>query len=187
MLQALATRLYEAGHGEARVLDVGSGDGTLAARIATQGSRVTGVDAAPAALERARRSHPELDFVAPAGDGGLPFPDASFDVVTCANVLQHVADTQSLLSEMRRVLVADGLLAVAVPFHGRLRNVTIALGSFERHFDPLEPVLRFYTARSLRGLLGDFGFERVEVSAAGGVPLLRETLIALGRRAGVGA
>lgn len=184
VLRVLETQLRGAG-AESRVLDVGSGDGALGARIAAHGPRVTGIDPSPTALARAREAYPELEWLAPAADGGLPFGDGAFDVVTCVNVLQHVPDTQSLMSEMRRVLAADGLFAVAVPFHGRLRNLAIALGSFERHFDPLEPVLRFYTAGSLRRLLDDFGFERVQVSAAGGLPLLRETLIACGRRAGV--
>jgi SAM-dependent methyltransferase len=166
-----------------RVLDLGSGDGTFAARMSAQGGEVTGIEPSPAALARARAAHPALEFVAPAADGRLPFDDGSFDVVTCVNVLQHVADTQSLLSEARRVLAPGGLLAVAVPFHGRLRNVLIALGSFERHHDPLAPELRFYTVRSLQILLGEFGFDSVDVGAHGGLPLLRETLIALGRRA----
>jgi ubiquinone/menaquinone biosynthesis C-methylase UbiE len=182
MLDVLATQLHGAGLGAARVLDVGSGDGAFAARLSEHGVQVTGVDPSPAARERAAEAHPEMDWLAPTSDGGLPSADASFDVITCVNVLQHVADTQSLMSEMRRVLVADGLLAVAVPFHARVRNVLTALGSFERHYDPLEPVLRFYTAASLRGLLGDFGFGRVSVVAKGGVPLLRETLVALGAR-----
>ncbi len=175
-----------AGERLGRVLDLGCGDGTFAARLATGGARVTGLDPAPTALARARAAHPELELVAPAADGSLPFGDGAFDVVTCVNVLQHVADTQTLLSEARRVLAGGGLLAVAVPFHGRLRNVLVALRSFERHYDPLAPELRFYTARSLRALLRDLGFERVAVSAHGGAPLLRETLVALGRRAGIG-
>ena len=165
-----------------RVLDVGSGDGTLAARLVAMGGQVTGLDPALTALERARASHPDLEFVAPTAEGAFPFADSAFDTVTCVNVLQHVADTQSLLSEVRRVLTPGGLLAVAVPCHGRVRNVLVALGSFERHYDPLAPALRFYTARSLRSLLTDFGFERVEIGARGGPPLLRETLIALARR-----
>jgi ubiquinone/menaquinone biosynthesis C-methylase UbiE len=111
--------------------------------------------------------------------------DASFDVVTCVHVLEHVADTQSLMSEARRVLVAGGLFVATVPYHGRVQSAITALGAFERHFDPLEPVLRFYTARSLRGLLAQFGFERVETAAHDGPPLRRRTLVAVGRRAGV--
>jgi len=169
-----------------RVLDVGCGDGAFAARVAARGARVTGVDPAPTALARARSAHPELELVTPATDGGLPFPDGSFDAVTCVNVLQHVADTQALMSEMRRVLAPGGVLVAAVPFHGRVRNVLTALGSFERHHDPLAPELRFYTAGSLRTLLAEFGFERVAVDARGGPPLLRRTLTASGRRAGFG-
>ena len=183
VLRVLETGLRDAGHGEARVLDIGSGDGRLAARIAALGADVTGLDPSPAARERARAAHPALRWVAPDDDGSLPLPDSGFDVVTCVHVLEHVADTQSLLSEARRVLAGEGLLLITVPFHGRLRNTWTALTSFERHFDPLEPVLRFYTAASLRSLLRDFGFEHVEVRALGGPPLMRETLLATARRA----
>jgi 2-polyprenyl-6-hydroxyphenyl methylase/3-demethylubiquinone-9 3-methyltransferase len=170
-----------------RVLDVGCGDGTFAAGVGGRGSeKVIGLDFAPTALERARAAHPELEFVAPRPDGAFPFPDASFDTVTCVNVLQHVADTQAFMSEVRRVLVPGGLVAAAVPFHGRLRNVLIALRAFDEHYDPLGVEVRFYTARSLRDMLRDLGFQDVRVDARGGVPPLRETLIALARRGRIG-
>ena len=73
------------------------------------------------------------------------------------NVLQHVADTQAMLSEIRRVLAPGGLLAVAVPFHGRVRNVLTALRGFERHYDPFGLELRFFTERSLRSFQ-EFGY-----------------------------
>jgi 2-polyprenyl-3-methyl-5-hydroxy-6-metoxy-1,4-benzoquinol methylase len=187
VLQVLETRLHDAGSGAGRVLDLGCGDGALAARMAAQGAVVTGVDPSPAAIERAREAHPDMTWALPAEDGRLPVGDASFDVVTCVNVLQHVADTQMLMSEARRVLVPGGLFVTAVPHHGRLRGAVTALTSFERHFDPLEPVLRFYTARSLQALLEAFAFQDVETMAHGGAPLVRHTLIAVGRRAGLGA
>ena len=165
-----------------RVLDLGCGDGQVAAELARAGARVSGTDPAPAALERARAAHPELDLQPPLSDGRLPFPDSAFELVVCLHVLQHVADTQLLLSEVRRVLVPGGLLAVAVPWHGRLKSALIALRSFERHHDPLEPVLRFYSPRSLRGLLEQLGFEQVELTARGGLPLARRTLLARARR-----
>ena len=187
VLRSLETQLHDAGRGEGRLLDVGCGDGALAARLAAQGALVTGVDPSPAAIERARAAHPDMNWALPSEDGRLPAPDASFDVVTCVHVLEHVADTQTLMSELRRVLVSGGLLVVTVPFHGRFQGAVTALTSFERHFDPLEPVLRFYTARGLRALLEAFAFERVETAALGGAPLMRRTLIAHGRRAGIAA
>jgi 2-polyprenyl-3-methyl-5-hydroxy-6-metoxy-1,4-benzoquinol methylase len=187
VLRSLETRLHDAGQGEGRLLDLGCGDGTLGARLAGQGALVTGVDPSPAAIERAEEAHPGMTWTLPTEDGRLPLPDSSFDVVTCVHVLEHVADTQALMSEARRVLAPGGLFLATVPYHGRVQGALTALTSFERHFDPLEPVLRFYTARSLRTLLEAFAFERVETQGRGGMPLLRRTLIALGRRAGIPA
>jgi 2-polyprenyl-6-hydroxyphenyl methylase/3-demethylubiquinone-9 3-methyltransferase len=150
--------------------------------LASAGAQVTGVDTSRVAVERARTSHPELEFTVVSADEALPFADAAFDAVVCLHVLEHVADTQHLLSEARRVLAPGGRLAVSVPFHGRIKNLLVALRSFEHHHDPLQPVLRFYTRRSLARLLDEFGFEQVWVAGAGGVPLLRETLLARARR-----
>jgi 2-polyprenyl-3-methyl-5-hydroxy-6-metoxy-1,4-benzoquinol methylase len=167
---------------EVRVLDLGCGEGHLTAALADLGARVAGVDVSQAALERARAAHPTLDFQSPSPEGRLPFGDAVCDVIVCLNVLQHVADTQLFLSEARRVLAPGGRLCVAVPWHGRVKNLAVALLSFERHYDPLEPALRFYTRSSLTALLDNFGFEHVRTRAAGGWPPLRETLLASARR-----
>lgn len=169
--------------GEApRVLDLGCGDGRITARLAAAGADVTGADPSPVALERARAAHPGLAFLEIGATGRVPAEDASFDAVVCLDVLQHVADTQRLMSEGRRVLAPRGLFAAAVPFHGRAKSVAIALTSFERHHDPLEPTLRFYTRRSLAGLLAAFGYGEVVVAPAGGVSLFRRALLARAAR-----
>ena len=165
-----------------RVLDLGCGDGRITALIAREGAEVTGVDPSEVALERARAANPGLDFRSSAPDGSLPFADGSFDVVVCMNVLEHVADTQRLMSEARRVLRSGGRLAIAVPDHGRLQRALTALVSFESHHDPLEPTLRYYTRRSLAALLAEFGYGEVELAGAGGVPLFRRLLCARARR-----
>ena len=175
-------RADRAGARTPRLLDLGCGDGRVAAELARAGALVTGVDPSRVALERARRQNPELEFHAPGADGRLPLADSRFDIVSCLHVLEHVADTQTLLSEARRVLAPEGVLAVAVPWHGRIKAAATALTRFERDHDPLQPVLRFYTQRSLGLLLEQLGFNVLELKGVGGVPLWRETLLARARR-----
>ena len=81
----------------ASVLDVGTGDGLLAARIQALRTdiAISGVDI----LERPRTAVPVRLF-----DGThLPFESASFDAVTCVDVLHHAVDASQLLRECTRV------------------------------------------------------------------------------------
>lgn len=45
----------------------------------------------------------------------LPFKDNTFDFIICSEVLEHIIDYQSALSEINRILKPDGKLAVSVP------------------------------------------------------------------------
>lgn len=54
------------------------------------------------------------DIVADAH--ALPFPDASYEVVICSEVLEHVKDPAQVLRELRRVLVPGGLLLLSTRF-----------------------------------------------------------------------
>lgn len=49
---------------------------------------------------------------------GLPFPDASFDVVIVSEVMEHIPDDEGVLAEMARVLKPGGRIAVTVPRYG---------------------------------------------------------------------
>jgi len=171
--------LAHAGPGD-RVLDLGCGDGDLSAVL----PGVVGVDVAEAAVRRARRRHPGHEYVRADAEDVLPFADASFDVVWCSEVLEHLADTGRALGEARRVLRAGGRLLVTTPYHGRVLNVAVALTRFEAHFDPRGDHLRFYTARSLRDQLADHDFTAVAVRGAGGVPAVRRGLHATARAGG---
>jgi ubiquinone/menaquinone biosynthesis C-methylase UbiE len=162
-----------------RVLDLGCGAGDFTAAFAQAGAAPVGVEVAEAALRRARARHPGLPFRLAPIDGPLPLRDSSFDVVWAGEVIEHVADTARWLSEVRRVLVPSGRLLVTTPSHGRLR---LALGGIARYSEPLGDHLHLYTARSLRGLLSEFGFDQVQVRGVGGPPLARRTLTARATR-----
>jgi ubiquinone/menaquinone biosynthesis C-methylase UbiE len=158
-----------------RVLDLGCGAGDLAADLARGGARVIAVDVAQAALDRARRRHPELDLRLIAIDGPLPFADGEFGAVWSSEVIEHVADTARWLSEVRRVLAPRGRVLLTTPSHGRLR---LLAGGIDRYSQPLGDHLHLYTARSLRELLREFGFGEIEVRTAAGPPLARRLLLA---------
>jgi SAM-dependent methyltransferase len=170
-------------HAGERVLDLGCGTGRFVAAMRDAGADPVGVEIAEAALERARRNAPGADLRLLAADGAIPLEDASVDLVWCSEVIEHVPDTAALLSEARRVLRTGGRLLLTTPSHDLPRRALIALARFERHFDPLGQHVRFYSRRSLRRVLEEFAFEEVHIRAIGGMPGLRETLVARARKA----
>jgi ubiquinone/menaquinone biosynthesis C-methylase UbiE len=93
-----------------RVLDVACGDGFYAKHLSER-AQVTGVDVSPAYLAKARPQAPGVEFVlAPLED--LPFAEASFDFVWCAQSLYSLPDPLIALGHMKRVLRPGGVLAV---------------------------------------------------------------------------
>lgn len=130
-----------------RALDVGCGDGRLSAALDAEA--LTAADVSAVALERARTRLPGAALVELDPDAPFPLDDASFDLVLCAETVEHVRDVQLLLSEIRRVLRPGGELALTTP----------AAPPLVRPGEPLSPHLRRFTRRSLSRVLGDLGFE----------------------------
>lgn len=94
-----------------RVLDAGCGPGDILRRVAAARPlwHCTGLDAAWAMLEFARRAAPGLSWV--RGDAArTPFPDATFDVVVSNSILHHVAQPDTLWREIRRLLAPGACL-----------------------------------------------------------------------------
>lgn len=95
-----------------QVLDVGCGGGLLAEEFAQLGCQVTGIDpsepSVAAARAHAQQQGLAIDYRRGVGES-LPFADASFDIVYCCDVLEHVADLEKVLLEIARVLKKDGI------------------------------------------------------------------------------
>ena len=140
-----------------RALDLGAGDGRLSQELSA--AELVLADVSRVALDRARRRLPDAEAALVEPDAPLPFDDSAFDLVFCAETIEHVRDVQLLLSEVRRVLAPGGTLALTTPAHGRLTGLAVLVRGFEGAFDPLSPHVRFFTARSLRRLLGELGFD----------------------------
>jgi ubiquinone/menaquinone biosynthesis C-methylase UbiE len=85
-----------------RVLEVGCGTGAFTAWLATRGSRVVGLDRAPAMLAALRRRHPRLPVVL-ADAHQLPFPPGAFDVAVFVATLEFLERPGEALTEAVRV------------------------------------------------------------------------------------
>jgi SAM-dependent methyltransferase len=98
------------------ILDIGCGAGYGTAALAESASSATGIDLAPDAIDyaRAHYTNPHLRFL-PGSAMALPFADASFDLITAFEVIEHLADGATLLAEARRVLRPNGVLLVSTP------------------------------------------------------------------------
>lgn len=146
-----------------RLLDLGCGGGRHAYEAARRGAAVVAVDTEAAELEDVAATFSSLaaDTEFPgrvvAGDAvELPFPDASFDRVIAAEVLEHLVDDAAGMAELARVLRPDGILAVTVPAWLPER---LCWALSEDYHAPAVPGghVRIYRATALRALIAGAG------------------------------
>jgi len=98
----------------ARVLEIGSGRGTLLGELRRRGVHAVGIEPnASLAIDAVRRT-PPLPVARMSGDR-LGFADARFDLVLSFDVFEHIADSDAHLSEVRRVLRPGGVYALQTP------------------------------------------------------------------------
>jgi 2-polyprenyl-3-methyl-5-hydroxy-6-metoxy-1,4-benzoquinol methylase len=150
-----------------RVLDLGCSDGSLAQRLRTLGHHVTGVD-----VERAPGVEERLDvFIQHDLDTGLPEGIAErYDVVLCADVIEHVRDPAALLSAARHRIGTDGSMLASVPNFGHwYPRIRVGLGLFDYDRRGILDAthVRFFTRRSFEQLIARSGLTVARRDATG--------------------
>jgi SAM-dependent methyltransferase len=114
-------------------LDYGCGRGEMLRRVSPRAVRACGVDVDPEVL----RSIPGVETCVIREGDPLPFPNESFDVIKCLEVIEHVADERRTFRELARVLRPGGTLILTTPHKGWLTwmdpgNVKFALPRLHR-------------------------------------------------------
>ena len=120
-----------------RVLDVGCGSGEFCRLAAARGAVVSGIDAAEAMIEIARRRVPGADLRVGAMER-LPWEDGGFDLVTAFNAFQFAADFSAALGEARRVTRPGGAVAICNWGSAEDRELSVVLGAL-RELEPPSP------------------------------------------------
>lgn len=134
------------------VLDAGCGEGETIERLGgLLDGKVTGVDLNPESVEFAAKRIPAAKFQV-ADLTALPFPDESFDLVLCLEVLEHIPEPGAALAELARVCRGD--LVVSVPSEPWFRLGSLARGKYLRGFGNHPEHVNHWNPRSLRDFLG---------------------------------
>lgn len=152
---------------QGRVLDVGCSDGGFAALVRAQGHHVTGVDLIEHdGVDTRVDAFFEADLNAGLPDG-VPH---EFDAIVAGDVLEHVIDPESLLTDLGQRLAPGGEVLVSVPNFGHWYPRTrVAIGRFD--YDQRGPLdqghVRFFTRRSFEKLIAKSGLRIVERTTVG--------------------
>src|ERR1051325_10992413 len=147
------------------VLDIGCGEGLLAAELKHSGNRITGVDELPRA---ARESVLEQYYSANLDDGIGPVLHAlhgkRFDCILLLDVLEHLRRPEKLLSECHQAVKPDGRVIISLP---NIANITVRLmllfGRFAYRAQGIldKTHLRFFTRKTARAFIEAQGFKIV--------------------------
>lgn len=101
-----------------RALDVGCGAGLMTEPLARMGAAATGIDAAPeniaAAADHAAAGGLSIDYRATSVEA-LAATGATFDIVTCFEVVEHVADRDSFFAALSALLSPGGIALLSTP------------------------------------------------------------------------
>ena len=108
------TRLLALVGRDRRVLDVGCSSGYLARPLVERGCVVVGVELDPEAAAAARTFCEDV-LVGDVESMELPLESASFDVVLCGDLIEHLRDPAAFLARVRPLLRADGRLVLSTP------------------------------------------------------------------------
>jgi ubiquinone/menaquinone biosynthesis C-methylase UbiE len=132
-------------------LDAGCGEGETLVRLEPLlGSRIAAIDISAYSIQRVRERLPNVE--ARTGSvADLPYPDSSFDLVMCLEVIEHLDDPTAAAAELARVAGRD--VVVSVPHEPYFRIGSLMRGKYLRSFGNHPEHVNHFNHRRLEALL----------------------------------
>jgi len=143
---------------QGRLLDIGSGSGILVEQAIKMGYDAEGVEPSKWLQSQA------VKHGLPVYLGTFPHPDTQgpYDVVTIIDVIEHVSDPVNLISDIRNVILEDGIIVVVTPDISSL--MARILGWKWWHFRVAH--IGYFNRRTLGMLLDRAGFRLLSLKRA---------------------
>lgn len=171
--------------GQARLFELGCGNGSVANALRQRGWDVTGVDPSVEGIAQARAAYPELKLYEGSAYDDLADQYGQFPVVLSLEVVEHVYAPRHYARTLFDLLEPGGTAIISTPYHGYWKNLALALsGRMDAHFTALwdHGHIKFWSKRTLGELLREAGFVEIRFERVGRVPALAKAMIAVARK-----
>ncbi len=133
-----------------RALGIGSARGSEFLPIIDRISELTILEPSAGFVAEEIHGHP-VTYVEPRADGRFPFPDKTFDLITCLGVLHHIPNVSLVISEIHRCLVVGGSVLIREP--------TISMGDWRKPRPGLTSRERGIPIGLMHKMITERGFE----------------------------
>jgi 2-polyprenyl-3-methyl-5-hydroxy-6-metoxy-1,4-benzoquinol methylase len=169
-------------------LDLGSGNGSLCALLASQNYHVVGVEYDSEGVEVARKSNPGLAFYnygVQDDPALLAAQEAAFDVVVSTEVIEHLFSPHLLPIYASRLLKSGGHLVISTPYHGYIKNLALSVfDKWDKHHTVLwhGGHIKFWSRATLTKLLVESGFQVIGFSGVGRFPYLWKSMVIIAKK-----
>jgi len=100
---------------DAKILDIGCGNGNISLALGSIGFNVTGVDIDPTSIEKARQINKFSNVKFDVLDANAFNVKSEFDAIVCSEVLEHLLDPAELVQSIFSILKKEGILVATVP------------------------------------------------------------------------
>lgn len=170
-----------------RIFDLGCGNGSISAALASHGWSVTGVDASSEGISHANRIHPQLKLEIGSVYDDLAAKFGTFPIVFSLEVVEHLYDPRTYARTLFNLLEPGGTAIVSTPYHGYWKNLVLAMtGKMDNHFHALwdHGHIKFWSIPTLSQLLLEGEFEMPRFERVGRIPPLAKSMIAIARKPG---
>ncbi len=173
-----------------RVMDLGSGNGSLCNDLINSGFEAVGVEYDAKGVEIARQNYPGIRFykkgVQEDPQELLAEEDGEkFDAVVSAEVVEHLFSPHLLPIFAREVLKDGGHLLVTTPYHGYLKNLALSVADkWDFHHSALVDGshIKFFSKSTIPQLLSENGFRVTSFNGTGRLPYLSKSMILLSQK-----